>query len=52
MEHERKEGDAPQQSSLMQCGSKPSWPLCACMGTLLWRTRRRGACCARAGSTL
>jgi len=29
---------APQQSSLMQCGSKPAWPLYACMGTLLWCT--------------
>ncbi len=34
--------DAPQQSSLMRCGSKLAWPLWACMGTFLWRTRYPG----------
>jgi len=36
---------APQQSSLMRCGSKLAWPLCACMGTFLWPTH-----VSRAGS--
>jgi hypothetical protein len=39
--HKTLQQGAPQKSSLVRSGGHSPWPLCVCMGTNVWHTRRR-----------